>query len=84
MTAATEGSNPRRLVVVGQGYVGLPLAVRAVEQGFDVVGFDVDENRVKAIAAGDSPVEDIPDDRLRAALATDRFRPTSSADDCAG
>ena len=29
---------PQRVVVVGQGYVGLPLAVRAVEQGYDVRG----------------------------------------------
>jgi UDP-N-acetyl-D-glucosamine dehydrogenase len=33
-----------RLVVVGQGYVGLPVALRACEQGFDVVGFDVDDS----------------------------------------
>ena len=29
-------------MVVGQGYAGLPVAMRAVEAGFDVVGFDVD------------------------------------------
>jgi UDP-N-acetyl-D-glucosamine dehydrogenase len=81
---ATPAEPATRLVVVGQGYVGLPLAVRAVEQGFDVIGFDVDEARVKAIAAGDSPVEDISDQRLQAALATDRFRPTASTDDCTG
>lgn len=84
MTEPTAAPAPTRLVVVGQGYVGLPLAVRAVEQGFDVVGFDVDEARIKAIATGDSPVEDISDQRLQAALATDRFRPTTNADDCAG
>ena len=37
MTVASDG----RVVVVGQGYVGLPLAVRAVEVGHDVVGFDL-------------------------------------------
>ena len=31
---------PGKLVVVGQGYVGLPLALRAVEVGYDVIGFD--------------------------------------------
>ena len=30
------------VVVVGQGYVGLPVAMRAVEQGYRVVGVDVD------------------------------------------
>lgn len=72
------------LVVVGQGYVGLPLAMRAVEQGFDVVGFDLDQAKVKRLESGESTVEDIDDDRLRAALSTGRYRPTSSADDCAG
>ena len=57
-----------KLVVVGQGYVGLPLAVRAVEQGFDVVGFDVDGSKIKRLEAGESTVEDVGDDRLRAAL----------------
>ena len=53
------------LVVVGQGYVGLPVAVRACEAGFDVVGLDVDADRVKRLEAGDSPVEDITAERLR-------------------
>ena len=69
-------SNPRAaLVVVGQGYVGLPLAMRAVEAGFDVVGFDVDERRVKRCSSGDSYVEDITDERARARrCATGRYR----------
>jgi len=63
--------------VVGQGYVGLPLALRAAEVGFDVVGFDVDTERVKQLAAGVSYVEDISDARLAAALESDRYHPTS-------
>ncbi len=73
-----------RLVVVGQGYVGLPLALRAVDVGFDVVGFDVDAERIKRLAAGDSYVEDIPDDRLHAALDSGRYEPTDSPDRIAG
>jgi UDP-N-acetyl-D-glucosamine dehydrogenase len=73
-----------RLVVVGQGYVGLPLSVRACEVGFDVVGLDVDADRVKRLAAGESTVEDIGDARLQAALATGRYRPTSDAAEIAG
>lgn len=72
---------PARVVVVGQGYVGLPLAMRAVDVGFDVVGLDVDETRVKRLASGDSFIEDVSDEELGAALATGRFRPTSSAAD---
>ncbi len=37
------------VVVVGQGYVGLPLAMRAVEVGYRVVGYDTDINRIKLL-----------------------------------
>ncbi|GLW96922.1 nucleotide sugar dehydrogenase [Microtetraspora sp. NBRC 16547] len=70
-----------KLVVIGQGYVGLPLAMRAVEAGFDVVGIDVDEWRVKRLNAAESYVEDIPDDALATALRSGRYR---AATDYAG
>ena len=57
-----------RVVVLGQGYVGLPLAMRAVAVGYDVVGFDVDEARVKALVAGTSYVTDVSSDTVGAAL----------------
>jgi UDP-N-acetyl-D-glucosamine dehydrogenase len=72
------------VVVLGQGYVGLPVAVRAAEVGFDVVGFDVDAAKVKQLAAGTSHVEDIPDDRLEAALASGRYRASCDPADLAG
>ena len=81
MMAAMGGD---RVVVVGQGYVGLALAVRAVEVGFDVVGFDVDGDRIKALAAGHSFVEDVANDTLQAALATGRFRPVADFADVDG
>jgi UDP-N-acetyl-D-glucosamine dehydrogenase len=71
------------VVVVGLGYVGLPLAMRAVAVGHVVVGYDVDPVRVKRLEAGESYVEDVPDDELAAALASGRFRPSGSADACA-
>ena len=69
-------TNGHRLVVVGQGYAGLPVAMRAVEVGFDVVGFDVDVAKIKRLAAGESPVEDVSNDILSRALATGRYEPT--------
>jgi UDP-N-acetyl-D-glucosamine dehydrogenase len=68
-----------KLVVVGQGYVGLPLALRAVEVGYDVVGFDLDVNRVKRLADGNSYVEDVSDERLATALASGRYLPTDES-----
>ncbi|MGZ4786732.1 MAG: nucleotide sugar dehydrogenase [Acidimicrobiales bacterium] len=84
MPKTVPETRPDNLVVVGQGYVGLPLAVRAVEQGYSVVGFDVDGHKAKRLASGDSPVEDIPDGRLQAALDTGRYLPTSDPADLAG
>lgn len=72
-----------KLVVVGQGYVGLPIAMRAAQVGFDVVGLDTDAVRVDALRAGVSYVEDITDSVLRSALATGNYHPTTSADDAA-
>ncbi len=76
-------TSTERVVVMGQGYVGLPLAMRAVEVGYDVVGFEVDPRRAKELEIGSSYVEDIGDDRLGAALATGRYRPTTDAADLA-
>ncbi|HEY4948182.1 MAG TPA: nucleotide sugar dehydrogenase [Acidimicrobiales bacterium] len=77
-------SKPDRLVVVGQGYVGLPVAMRAVEVGFDVVGFDLDAARVKRLGAGDSFVEDVTDETLSRALATGRYEPTDDPERMVG
>ncbi|MHC0430237.1 nucleotide sugar dehydrogenase [Streptomyces sp. O3] len=68
-----------KIVIMGQGYVGLPLAVRAAEadERYTVVGFDVDEQRVKRLAAGESFVEDVAPERLAAALASGRYLPTT-------
>jgi UDP-N-acetyl-D-glucosamine dehydrogenase len=54
--------------IVGIGYVGLPLAVAFAEAGEEVIGVDVDAARVGALSGGRSPIEDIPDDRLRSVL----------------
>lgn len=72
-----------RVVVVGQGYVGLPLAVRSAEVGHQVVGLDIDAQRVKRLVLGESYVEDIPDSRLAPLLASGSYRPSLDASDCA-
>jgi UDP-N-acetyl-D-glucosamine dehydrogenase len=52
--------------IIGLGYVGLPLAVAFAEQGSDVIGVDIDADRVVAITAGRSHVEDVRSSRLTA------------------
>lgn len=63
--------------VVGLGYVGLPLAVSYSESAFRVVGYDIVPDRVSMLEAGDSYVDDVPDDRLAAALESGRLVVTS-------
>ena len=77
------GAGQRRVTVVGQGYVGLPLSMRAVEVGFEVVGFDVDKARVDRLRNGSTYIDDVSDADIAAALATGRFRPTADESDLA-
>jgi UDP-N-acetyl-D-glucosamine dehydrogenase len=63
------------VVVAGLGYVGLPLAMRTVTVGHDVVGYDIDAARVKRLEAGESYVEDVSSTELAAALKSGRVPP---------
>ena len=71
-------------MIVGQGYVGLPVALRAVEVGHDVVGFDIDEVRIERLKVASSFIEDISDTDLAEALASGRFLPSRNTADLAG
>lgn len=73
-----------QIVVAGQGYVGLPLAVRAAELGHRVIGYDADTHRVQQLAAGQSYVEDVDSSRLRAVLDSGDYRATADACDLSG
>jgi UDP-N-acetyl-D-glucosamine dehydrogenase len=61
--------------VIGLGYVGLPLVAAFAEAGERVIAVDADPRKVAAVTAGDSYIEDISSERLRAVL--DRIEPTS-------
>ncbi|MFJ5926458.1 nucleotide sugar dehydrogenase [Kitasatospora sp. NPDC092948] len=73
-----------RVLVVGQGYVGLPLAVRAAQMGHRVVGLDTNVHRIEALTCGSSPVEDITCAQLGPLLRDGTYRPTSVPNDAAG
>ena len=64
----------RILAIIGQGYVGLPLAMAAVDAGWTVIGIDNFEAKVAQINSGKSPVEDISDNQLQTALASGAYR----------
>src|SRR4051812_27708526 len=59
-----------KVAVVGLGYVGLPLAIAFVESGLEVVGIDASTRRIGELDARRSPIHDIADERLGAALDT--------------
>lgn len=50
--------------IVGLGYVGLPLMLRYIEVGYQVLGFDIDVEKVEALNAGRSYIEHISSDMV--------------------
>lgn len=62
--------------IIGLGYVGLPLALRFVEAGFKVTGFDIDESKVNALSGGRSYIAQIPAERVAKAIGG-KFSATS-------
>jgi UDP-N-acetyl-D-glucosamine dehydrogenase len=70
--------------VVGLGYVGLPLVVAFAEAGDRVVALDIDPLKVAAVGNGESYIEDVPSERLRAVLpqirATHRYADLAQAE----
>jgi UDP-N-acetyl-D-glucosamine dehydrogenase len=58
----------RCVAVIGLGYTGLPLAIAFVEAGLQVEGIDANAGRVAELNARSSPIDDISDERLSAAL----------------
>ena len=55
--------------VIGLGYVGLPLAIEFVNAGFDVVGVDVKDDKVKNINEGKNYIKDVDDNLLKKAVS---------------
>ena len=69
--------SPQILAIIGQGYVGLPLAMAAVDAGWTVIGVDNLESKVFQINSGLSPVEDISNAQLQAAISKGVYTATT-------
>ena len=72
-----SAQKPQILAIIGQGYVGLPLAMAAVDAGWTVIGVDNFDAKVAQINGGSSPVEDISDAQLKAAIAKGVYKATT-------
>src|SRR5438309_5448104 len=66
-----------RISSVGQGYVGLPLAVEFAQAGFPVTGLDSDPDRVAALATGRSHVPDVRSEELQSLLRAGQYQATA-------
>ena len=58
-----------RVGVIGLGYVGLPLSLLYVGQGFPVTGFDIDQRKVDMLGTGKSYIYRIPEEEIQEARA---------------
>jgi len=82
MEALRERIAARTAVVgiIGQGYVGLPLALVFHESGFPVLGFDVDPAKVSLLSRGESFIKHIGSERVTAAVKSGRYAATGDFD----
>ena len=69
-----------RVGVIGLGYVGLPLVELFASGGFPVLGFDVDDHKIKLLSAGQSYIGHIPSSRIGTLRDSGRFQATSDFD----
>jgi len=70
-------SKSAKIGVIGLGYVGLPLAVEKAKVGFDVIGFDIQQNRVDLVNQGINYIGDVIEDELRTLVKGGRIQASS-------
>ena len=63
--------------VVGLGYVGLPLAVEKANAGYETIGFDVQEKKVKSVNEGKNYIGDVVDEELKNLVAEGKLKATT-------
>ena len=66
-----------KVTVVGQGYVGLPLAIASVQAGHTVFGLDYNKEKVTLLISGKSIIEDLTDDVIKKSIDSKFFLPTT-------
>jgi UDP-N-acetyl-D-glucosamine dehydrogenase len=67
-----------QITVVGQGYVGLPLAIAAADAGFKVFGLDLNEEKISLLSRGISIIEDLNDEAILRNLQSKSYQPTTN------
>ena len=67
--------------VIGLGYVGLPLALEFANAGYEVIGIDIDQNKVALINSGKNYIKDIKDDNLKDVVSKKLLKASSNFDE---
>ena len=65
-----------KIGLIGLGYVGLPLSIRFSEEGFKVVGFDVDQQKVNYLNQGNSYINHISESKIKKLVQNNFFATT--------
>ena len=66
-----------QISIIGQGYVGLPLAIAASKVGFNVNGIDTDQIKISDLNKGISPIEDISNSEMKSAITSGNYKASS-------
>ena len=72
-----------KVSIVGQGYVGLPLAIAAADAGHEVLGIDLELSRVEKLRNGISPIGDLSDQQIADVINSKNYSVSSSFDNVA-
>jgi nucleotide sugar dehydrogenase len=67
----------KQISVIGQGYVGLPVAIAAAESGYLVLGVDIDDNKVRLLNNKKSVIEDLSDKQISDQVNNNHYKATS-------
>ena len=65
------------VAIIGLGYVGLPLVKALTDAGFEVIGVDIDPEKISALRGGRTYIRHLPAEIFSAAISQRRFHPTT-------
>ena len=65
------------VAIIGQGYVGLPLAMTLVKANWQVIGFDLDQDKISLLNSGLSPIEDVSNSLVSESISKGAYLPTN-------
>ena len=76
---APMSERDKTIAIIGQGYVGLPLAMAAIGAGWSVIGVENSPAKFEEISRGSSPVEDVADSLIQAGQKSGKYKVSNSS-----